>query len=121
MIFVDTHVLAWLASGDRRLEQQALERLVTEGFAISAVTAWEYADLLLRGRFPAEAPIDWFIENFGTEVVALPADAWRIDARLPPVHRDPIDRMLIAHAVIAQGVLATADRKMRLYPVDLLW
>lgn len=120
MIFVDTHVLAWLASDDRRLTPEARELLVTEGFVISAVTAWEYADLLSRGRFPAEAPIDWFIEYFDAEVIALPAEAWRVDARLPPVHRDPIDRMLIAHAVIAQGVLATADRKMRQYPVELL-
>lgn len=121
MIFVDTHVLAWLASDDRRLKPEARERLVTDGFVISAVTAWEYADLLARRRFPAEAPIDWFIEHFSAEVMALPADAWRVDARLPPVHRDPIDRMLIAHVVMAQGLLATADRKMRQYPVDLLW
>ena len=94
---------------------------MSEGFVISAVTAWEYADLLSRGRFPSEATIDWFIENFGAEVVALPAEAWRVDARLPPLHRDPIDRMLVAHTVIAQGVLATADHKMRQYPVDLLW
>lgn len=121
MIFADTHVLAWLASDDIRLKPDGRERLITEGFVISAATAWEYTDLLLRGRFPVGANIDWFIDEFGTKVIGLPPDLWQAGGRLPPIHRDPIDRMLIAHTLVAQGTLATADRKMRQYPVDLLW
>jgi PIN domain nuclease of toxin-antitoxin system len=40
---------------------------------------------------------------------------------LPDIHRDPVDRMLIAHAIAAGLVLVTADRQIDRYPVRTLW
>nr|WP_294167948.1 type II toxin-antitoxin system VapC family toxin [uncultured Sphingomonas sp.] len=121
MILADTHVLVWLASGDRRLPASGRELLFEEGFAISVVTAWEYADLLARGRLATSATVDWIVEEFSAPIAALPKDCWSLSAKLPPVHRDPVDRMLVAHTLVAGGTLATADKKMRRYPVPLAW
>ena len=121
MIFADTHILVWLGQASERLPAQARDRLIEEGFAVSAVTAWEYADLHGRGRMRGAVSLDRIVEAFGCPIIDFPADAADVAASLPHDHGDPLDRMLVGHAISASAVLATADRKMRQYPVSLLW
>ena len=121
MIFADTHVLVWLGQGSDRLPAQARDTLFDDGFAVSAVTAWEYADLQSRGRLRDAVPLSTILEAFAALVVDFPAVAADVAASLPHDHGDPVDRMLVGHAISAGAVLATADRKMRQYPVRLLW
>ena len=64
--------------------------------------------------------LDFLREHMRFEVVDLPASCWRIAAELPPIHRDPVDRMLIAHALAGDMTLATADANIRRYPVACL-
>jgi PIN domain nuclease of toxin-antitoxin system len=122
VIFADTHVLLWLATNDPRLPPPALEQLLSaEQLGVSATTAWEYADLHQRGRF-GEAPTFEEVEAALTlEVVSFPSNAWKLAAQLPPIHKDPIDRMLVAHALVEDGVIATADSYIRRYPAKTLW
>ena len=121
MILADTHIVAWLAAGVRKSPLTAQDRLFDQGFSISAVTAWEYQDLRQRGRLPAAASLESILKEFDSLVVDFPADTWKIANQLPPVHGDPVDRMLVAHALIAGATLASADRHVRSYPVQLLW
>ena len=121
MILTDTHTLAWLASGDRRLPAEARDELLSSGFFVSAVTAWEYADLHRRGRFPRGASLDRLLDEFASEVLDYPAHAWSHAASLPLIHRDPIDRMLISHALVLGARIATADANIRRYDVERLW
>ena len=122
MIFADTHILLWLASEDRRLPRTALERLIAEEqLVVSAVTAWEYADLQRRGRFGDAPPFGQVESDLTLAVVDFPAEAWPVAADLPQIHKDPVDRMLIAHAVLENCEIATADRNIRRYPVKTLW
>ncbi|WP_368039917.1 PIN domain-containing protein [Sphingomonas bacterium] len=51
----------------------------------------------------------------------LPLDIWRLLATMPMLHRDPVDRMLIAHAIHDNLTLVTADAMIRRYPVRSLW
>lgn len=122
MIFADTHVLVWLMSGDSMLPEAGRNLLLgADRFAVSAVTAWEYADLQQRGRLPDSPPFEQLAEGLGFTVESFPRGAWRLAAALPPIHGDPVDRMVIAHTLIADGRLATVDANMRRYPVNLLW
>ena len=122
MILADTHVLVWLATGDTRLPS-AFRRQIEEGqpLSTSAVVAFEYADLHRRGRLGKGPSFADTVDALGLEILPLPAEAWRIAAELPPVHGDPVDRMLAAHAMISEGSIATADRNLRRYPVALAW
>ena len=88
-----------------------------EPIAVSAVIAWEYADLRRRGRLATAVPFDALLAGYDLDVVPLPAAVWRLAATLPDVHRDPIDRMLIAHAIAEGRAIVTADAMIRRYPV----
>lgn len=120
---IDTQALVWVAIGSPRLSDAAREAL-TDGAArlcVSAVTAYEFADLNRRARFGVDLPLRELLERLEAEVLDFPAGAWVIAEALPDLHRDPVDRMLVAHAIHADMTLLTADATMRRYPVRSLW
>lgn len=87
---------------------------------MSAVTAWEYSDLRSRGRLPVEEDMADVQSLFGLHLLDFPMICWALSADLPDIHRDPVDRMLVAHALALDMTLVTADEMMRRYPVKLL-
>lgn len=122
-LLIDTQVLVWLVTADKRMSSIVLDALARhENSAyVSAVTACEYTELQRRGRLPVTQSIAEQQGMFAFELLDFPAGAWRIAAQLPNIHRDPIDRMLIAHAIHADLTLVSADAQMKQYPVKLLW
>lgn len=122
-LLLDTQILVWLQTGDARLRQQVQEALFDSrnALCVSAVTAWEFSDLVKRGRLPALGSLDQLIRDYGLSVVDFPARVWPVVMALPDIHRDPIDRMLIAHALVDGYTLVTADATIRQYPVKTLW
>ncbi len=122
-LIIDTQIFVWFATGDRRLTRvarAALEDAETD-LCTSAVIAWEYSDLRKRGRFPPVARFETLIEMLDLEVLDFPAACEPLVEALPELHRDPVDRMLVAHAIHADLTLVTADKVMRAYPVQSLW
>lgn len=122
-LLIDTQILVWLQTGDRRLSQRALDALFDNHnrILVSSVTAWEYSDLTARGRLAVEAALGELVQDFAMTLVDFPAQAWSIARLLPDIHRDPIDRMLVAHAVIADMTVVSADETIRRYPVRAVW
>lgn len=98
-------------------------KLAEEGLdlVISAITAWEYSDLVACNRLPGAPGMADVLRDYAFTLVDFPAETWALAALLPRIHRDPVDRMLIAHAIAADLTLVTADRVMRRYPVKSLW
>lgn len=88
---------------------------------LSAVNAWEYADLEQRGRFAGTGPLEPLLETLEIQTLDLPATVWSLIATLPDIHRDPIDRMMVGHTQMSGLTLVTADRKVRKYPITTLW
>jgi PIN domain nuclease of toxin-antitoxin system len=88
---------------------------------VSAVTAWEFTDLAMRGRFPKGLTFDLVQNGLSLSILDFPAEAWRIAETLPDLHRDPVDRMLIGHAIAIGETIITSDATMRAYPVKTLW
>lgn len=122
-LLLDTHVLVWIANGDSRLSLAARDAILDPEtlLYLSAVNAWEYADLEHRGRFKGAGPLGPLLERLDIAVLDLPASVWPYAATLPEVHRDPVDRMMVSHAKITEFTLVTADRNVRHYPVKTLW
>jgi PIN domain nuclease of toxin-antitoxin system len=123
VLLIDTQILVWTVTRDVRLPATISERLKSgdDVLVVSAVTAFEYADLNDRGRFGADLPLAPILDALEAQVIAFPADAWKQLLLLPELHRDPVDRMLVAHAIHDDLTLVTADETMRAYPVKLLW
>lgn len=122
-LILDTNVLIWLGSVSRKispLAREAIEAPDTDLF-VSAITAFEYVDLWQRGRIPEAAHFGQLQDMLEFRLLDFPASAWTLATLLPNIHRDPVDRMLIAHAISADLTLVTSDQDMRRYPVKTLW
>lgn len=122
-LLIDTHVLIWAVEASPRLRASAREMLVdpVNRLYASAVTAWEFADLRARNRLPTIADFAVVIDLLALRLLDVPADLWRLARDLPNLHGDPLDRMLVAHAINADLPILTADETIRGYPVRTLW
>jgi PIN domain nuclease of toxin-antitoxin system len=122
-LLLDTQIFVWLSTNDRRLSKRVLSAIVDEATELytSSVVAWEFVDLEKRGRFPPLVRFETLLAEIEFKILDFPAEAWRLIDSLPKLHRDPVDRMLIAHAIHADLTLVTSDKIMRDYPVKSLW
>lgn len=119
MIVLDTHVLLWLFKGERKLgrgTRSLIHRWWPSGkVAASAISFWEVATLLSRGRIdlPDDAP-GWRAQVLTAGLVELPLDG-QIAIRaadLGGAGDDPADRMIAATALQHQAILVTADERL---------
>lgn len=122
-LLIDTHVLIWVVEDSHRLSAHARDTLLDPDHRLfaSGIVAWEFADLRGRSRLPALADLATVIDLLGLRLLDVPADLWRRAESLPNLHGDPMDRMLIAHAINADLPLLTADATIRSYPLRTLW
>jgi len=121
---VDTHVLIWAVQDDARLGPAA-RGLVDEatrrgGLYVPAITAWEIAMLVQRGRLALGRDVGAWIEQAlslpGVRLMPLKPAIAVDSVRLPgDLHGDPADRMIIATARHAGLPLMTADRAILAY------
>lgn len=92
---------------------------------VSVVTAWEIVIKAGTGKMVLHRPITelWrdSIARNGIEVPNVTADHVFALQALPPHHRDPFDRLLIAHAISEGHQVVGADEMFDRYPVDRIW
>ncbi len=94
---------------------------------LSAVSAWEIAIKHQVGklRLPNDMlPIDYVKEarrRHRIETVALDEESSAILNKMPDIHRDPFDRMLICQAIANQMTILTPDPLIMQYPVLTRW
>lgn len=119
MILLDTHVLAWAASDERKLGRKAralINKFWESGqVAISAISFWELALLQDRGRIalPA-APETWREQLLSAGLVEVPVNG-AIGVRavqLRGLPEDLADRFIVATALVHHATLVTADEKL---------
>lgn len=132
VIVLDTHVLVWWVTGDSQLSVRARKAIAAEQrrsgqILVSAITAWEIAMLIRKGRLQLTMELDdWLAAVEGLKAVRLvdvSAGLAVQSVRLPgEFHSDPADRMIVALAREAGAPLLTADDKIRSYPhVRSIW
>ncbi len=126
MIVLDTHVLVWWVNGDSQLSEDARaaiehERKAEDGLIlISAISAWEIAMLIEKGRLALSMSVDDWLdvvaEVEGVRFVPLDVTVGVQATRLPgDFHKDPADRMIVSLARHLNALLVTADEKIRSY------
>ena len=120
-LLLDTHVLLWWLADDRRLsaEHRVLIADASNVVLVSAMTIAEIAIKTSLGKLEAPDDLPDHIEAQGFGWLPVGAEhAWRV-RDLPPHHRDPFDRMLIAQAIAEQLTVLTADPHFAAYGVEL--
>ena len=86
-----------------------------------SVTAYEFVDLNRRNRFARDLPFSEIAGQLGATLLDYPAACSVIAGLLPSVHLDPVDRMLIAHAIHINLPIISADAYFLHYPVRIIW
>jgi PIN domain nuclease of toxin-antitoxin system len=125
-LLVDTNAWLWMIANPQRLgptAQELVEDRRNELF-LSAVSSWEIVIKQAIGRLDLPAPPETLIPQQMrlSGVKGLPvehAHALRVGA-LPPHHRDPFDRLLIAQAQIESLAILTADPVFGRYEVEVV-
>lgn len=118
---IDTHVLLWLLEGHEQLAPEKVAYLegqaVGSGLSVSAISFWEVAMLVSKGRIALSCdPLRWrelALSKPGLEEIPLDGQVGIQAASLPsPFHADPADRMIVATARARSWELATFDRRI---------
>ena len=115
-LLLDTHVVLWWLQGSDRLKDSVVVLLkdATNEVFVSAASVWEIA--IKQGLGKLEAPDDLLdlIEQSGFEALSISSFHAEQAGRLPLVHKDPFDRMLIAQAQ-AEGLILVTHNEAILY------
>jgi PIN domain nuclease of toxin-antitoxin system len=126
-LLLDTQCLLWWFTEPERLNSKAIEQIIDLDNEIffSVASVWEIAIKVGIGKLPLAEPVDTYIASrmrlLGAKYLDIVFPHACQVAKLPLLHRDPFDRILVAQAQIEQMTLVTADKILTEYDLDLLW
>jgi PIN domain nuclease of toxin-antitoxin system len=126
-VLLDTHTFLWWITDDPQLSPLARD-LMSDGrnsLFLSAASGWEMAIKAGLGRLSLPEDVESFMRDQLTEnaIGMLPITmrhALHV-YRLPPHHRDPFDRMLVAQSQLENLPLITRDSQLASYAIDVIW
>lgn len=125
-ILLDTHIFLWYVNGDKSLSntwRDHIRSLENEVY-LSVVSIWETMIKYQLGKLPMPQPPEIYLPTQRTQhqILSLALDEASVTylAQLPPLHRDPFDRMLVCQANVHGLSIMTNDNIVRKYPVAVL-
>ena len=124
---LDTHAFLWFVSDDNRLSSKARTLIKNNKNEIyfSAVSAWEMSIKSRLRRLTIKEELEPFIvkqlaeNNFSTLSITIFHSIYT--SKLPKIHKDPFDRMLIAQSNVEQMSLISKDKDIKKYKVPIVW
>ena len=125
-LLLDTCTFLWAGEG-RKVPRSARAAICDPENAVflSVISTWEISIKHDLGRMPLPDVPERYLprlrERLGLTPLALDEASTLHLRRLPTVHRDPFDRMLICQALVHGLTIVTPDRLINEYPVRTLW
>ena len=125
-ILLDTHIFLWFISGDSRLSADLRDviRDLDNEIYLSVVSIWESIVKYQLGNLSLpESPETYLPKKRDLhQIINLDLDESSVVqlSKLPLLHRDPFDRMLICQALHHDMTIAIVDASVRAYPVPLM-
>ena len=126
-VLLDTCTFLWALTGDSRLTP-GVANVFRDPFNevfLSTASAWEIAQKYARGKLKLPEPPDQFIpsrrEARTITSLAIDEESAVHASRLPFLHRDPFDRLIVAQSIVHGMTIATPDPLIRQYPARVIW
>jgi len=121
-ILLDTHILIWAFENNPTLSDTAVNTIIdgTNMVFVSAASVWEIGIKSSLGRLDVPDNLLEEIRNHRFTPLSINLDHAQLAGKLPNIHKDPFDRILIAQAMIEKLVLVTRDKLISEYNVHIL-
>jgi PIN domain nuclease of toxin-antitoxin system len=115
-VLLDTHLLLWALSSPMKLSKETRRLIDTSGIYVSAASIWEISIKASLGKLRAD-PTEVLnaLEPAGLSMLPILGEHAARVAQLPPRHKDPFDRILIAQAMTEPMILLTKDEALSGY------
>jgi PIN domain nuclease of toxin-antitoxin system len=126
-LLLDTCTFLWICGGSRQPSERVrtLYQSPDNDVYLSAASAWEIAIKHAIGRLPLPAPPQAFVAEerarCGVATLAIDEESALHVTRLPRLHRDPFDRLLVAQAIVHGLTILTPDPLVSQYPARTIW
>ncbi len=124
---LDTHTFLWMAADPANLSRKVIKivREKVNRLYLSAASGWEIALLQKLNRIELPDKPQRFIPEALQRLSVIPLPIGFPTAisavMLPPIHRDPFDRIIIAEAIREKMTILTKDKKFSEYEIQSLW
>jgi len=122
-LLLDTHILIWVAAGKLPEKIAGLIANNVNTLLFSTASIWEVAIKNGLGRPDFQVDVDALYNgllNSGYTEVAINSRHAIIIGTLPPIHKDPFDRILVAQAQYEKATLVTCDGILAKYPCSVM-
>lgn len=126
-LLVDTHVFLSFISGESNLSSRAVAALTepTNELYLSVASVWEIVTKYQIGKLSLPLPIQDFVgeQIRANRISVLPIRSAHVFQllRLPLLHRDPFDRILLAQSLEENAPIVSRDKLLLKYPVEVVW
>jgi PIN domain nuclease of toxin-antitoxin system len=125
VMLLDTCALLWLAEGGKELSLETRERIeAAPAVYVSAISAFEIGLKCRSGKLKLPVPAaEWFESTVDYHRLGVIQLDWSIciaATELPPIHKDPCDRFIIATAKSSRLPVVTGDPVFTAYGIEVL-
>ena len=126
-VLLDTHAVIWSLSAPQRLGPRLRKLFRDRSFErlVSTVSVWEILAKAKAGKLhfagDPESSLRQHLDDLRPSILPLRLEHVYAAYRLPVLHKDPWDRLLMGQAVAEGALLATRDEAIRQYEVAVIW
>lgn len=122
ILLLDAHALLWWLNGESTLSAVARAAIAepANDTLVSAATVWELAIKQGLGKLRIDADLLAEIDRAGLTGLPVTMEDGNLAGGLPPHHKDPFDRMLVAQALRLDALIVTRDRAFSAYDINLI-
>jgi len=126
-VLLDTCTFLWIITGERRVPPRVVELFQSPDNEIflSAASAWEISLKHGLGKLRLPEPPERFVPaaraTYGVATLAIDEETALHASKLPLLHRDPFDRILVSQSIVHGMAILTPDPLITQYPARTMW
>lgn len=125
-VLLDTHIFLWWLFDDSHLPESIRDTIkrIDNSIFVSSASVWEITTKFRLGNLPEASSVaknvPVWIEKAGFQAISVTPEHAQLAGAWEMAHRDPFDRMLAAQAKLERIPLATVDRALSDFPIQII-